>query len=549
MNSLISKAKRSPGGLAGNGHRSAFRVPRSPFPVLGNLSTVPVVQPGRIRWSRRTAANPIRGLTFEKLTRQLESFELGYLADMALSWEAMERRDPILQTVAAKRRKAVARWTWEVQAIDDSPAAAEHKAKLGFFYNNLTATNAYDENGRGGVSLLIRQMLDCVGKRYSAHEIVWKPGAELTAEFRFVPLWFFENVTGRLRYLLAPGTLEGVPLNPGDWLICMGEGLMEASSIGYLFKHMPLKDWLIYCERHGMPGIRGKTNAAKDSDQWKAMLEAVQNFAAEFAAVMSQDETIEAIDLSVKGELPYPKLIEYCDRTISALWRGADLSTMSSQAAGDGAGASLQGDESDLLEHDDAMLVTEALQQQVDRYVIEYAFGPGVKPLAYFQLTPPVNLDPQKEILIDQALANLGLDQAAKDLYARYGRRQPEAGEEMVKVQGSAVQGFNGSAVPPSANVLLANLPLGRDAKTPRLLASARELLAIQQAKSLLPIRERLAEIDLIQNSEDQTAALVKLQKDLPAILKKINADPATAKVLEQTLTAAVLNGAATHAK
>jgi len=405
--------------LASNGHAG----------IAGNIKSGLIVQPLRVRWSRRTAANPIRGLTFEKLGRQLESFGLGYLSEMALTWEAMERRDPILKTGSAKRRKAVSRWTWEIHALDDSPEAQSHKEKLEVFYNNLVATNAYDENGAGGVSLLIRQMLDCVGKYYSVHEIVWKPGPDLAAEIRFVPLWFFENTTGKLRFLTQWGALEGVDMRPGEWLVCAGDGLMEASSIAYLFKHMPLKDWLIYCERHGMPGIRGKTNAAKGSEQWDAMLEAVQNFASEFAAVMSADETIEAVDVAAKGELPYPKLIEYCDRSISALWRGADLGTISSQPGGEG--ASLQGKETDLLEHDDAMLVTEALQQQVDRYVIEYSFGPGVKPLAYFQLTPPVNLDAQKEILIDQGLSNLGLPMAAKDLYARYGRRQPEAGEEL----------------------------------------------------------------------------------------------------------------------
>ena len=35
---------------------------------------------------------------------------------------------------------------------------------------------------------------------------------------------------------------------------------MEACSIAYLFKHLPLRDWLVYCERNGMPGVRGVNN-------------------------------------------------------------------------------------------------------------------------------------------------------------------------------------------------------------------------------------------------------------------------------------------------
>jgi hypothetical protein len=93
-----------------------------------------------------------------------------------------------------------------------------------FFYANCRVTNALDENEKGGFKLLLRQMMDAVGKKYAVHEIVWRtveasgvenaasetadpsgslgtavptiPTQRYTAEFRFVPLWFFENTTG-----------------------------------------------------------------------------------------------------------------------------------------------------------------------------------------------------------------------------------------------------------------------------------------------------------------------------------------------------------------
>ena len=43
-------------------------------------------------------------------------------------------------------------------------------------YNHLTTTTALEENETGGLGLLIRQMMDAVGKRYAVHEIVWQPG-------------------------------------------------------------------------------------------------------------------------------------------------------------------------------------------------------------------------------------------------------------------------------------------------------------------------------------------------------------------------------------
>jgi hypothetical protein len=84
------------------------------------------------------------------------------------------------------------------------------KKALKHFYDHVTATNAINENETGGFKLLVRQMADAIGKKFAVHEIVWKPGADgLTAEFRFAPLWFFENRTGRLRYLPIEGAIEG----------------------------------------------------------------------------------------------------------------------------------------------------------------------------------------------------------------------------------------------------------------------------------------------------------------------------------------------------
>ncbi len=84
----------------------------------------------------------------------------------------------------------------------------------------------------------------------------------LTATFRFAPLWFFEARSGPLRFLPDELAYEGVDLAPGQWLVTATDGLMESCSIVYLYKHLPLRDWLIYCERNGMPGVRGVTEAA-----------------------------------------------------------------------------------------------------------------------------------------------------------------------------------------------------------------------------------------------------------------------------------------------
>ena len=84
-----------------------------------------------------------------------------------------------------------------------------------------------------------------------------------------------------------------------------------------------------------MPGVKGVTDARPGSQQWDCALDAVRSFGAEFSALMSRGTDIQAIDLSARGHLPYPQIIDRMDRAMVALWRGSDLTTLAkSQATG-----------------------------------------------------------------------------------------------------------------------------------------------------------------------------------------------------------------------
>src|SRR6185295_17625048 len=85
--------------------------------------------------------------------------------------------------------------------------------------------------------------------------------------------------------------------------------------------------------------------------------------------------------------LPFPALIERADRKIAALFRGADLSSMSSNS-GEGTGASLQKDEEEILDRDDASIISETLNE-VERIVIAWHFGAGTEPLAGIKIIVP----------------------------------------------------------------------------------------------------------------------------------------------------------------
>jgi hypothetical protein len=117
--------------------------------------------------------------------------------------------------------------------------------------------------------------------------------------------------------------------------------------------------------------------------------------------------------------MPMPAVIERVDRKFAALYRGADLSSMSS-GAGEGTGASLQGGETDILRRDDAETIAETLAG-VSRMVIEWHFGYDTVPLARVELVVPVAEDAAAVIQNGLALAAAGASVSMSALMDRAG--------------------------------------------------------------------------------------------------------------------------------
>lgn len=373
--------------------------------------------------------SPIRMLNPESLTRILDGFRQGHLRPAAILWDAIESRDDILKGVVERRKKNAARLPWEIVQTEDSEESRQQSEFLRYFYDHLTCCNACDLNERGGFALLLKQMMDCVGKKYAVHEIVYGEEStdengrpQISAEFRFVPLWFFENRTGQLRFLPSDTGENGQALEPGSWLVSVGDGLMEACSIAYLFKHLPLRDWLIYSERNGMPGVKGVTDAAPGSLQWDLAREAVEAFGAEFSTLMAKGSNIEAIDLSSKGPLPYPGLIERMDRAMIALWTGSDFFH--------GAGGTMEnyGEERGLLEEADAALLADTLNTQVSRFILAHVFGTD-SPKAYLKIKSL----PQNQLNLYERLLKMGLEISKQDLREQFGLATPAEGEDVLQ--------------------------------------------------------------------------------------------------------------------
>lgn len=168
----------------------------------------------------------------------------------------------------------------------------------------------------------------------------------------------------------------------------------------------------MFSEKFSVPGVMGRTTAKKGSAEAEAMRAAVESFGHDWMACIYGDdgthqEPIKLIQAQGSPQgMPMPAVVERVDRKFAALYRGADLSSMSS-SSGEGTGASLQEKETDILRRDDAETIAETLEE-ISRMVIEWHFGNGTEPLARVELVVPVQEDTSKVIDAGMRLADKG---------------------------------------------------------------------------------------------------------------------------------------------
>jgi phage gp29-like protein len=311
---------------------------------------------------------------------------------------------------------------------------------------------------------------------------------------------------------------------------------MEALSVAYMFKQLSLKDWVSYSEKFGTPGLLAKTTAAKDSAEWQVVVEAVEAFGQDWSAVVNEGSSIELIEAKGAGSLPFPSLVERMDRAIATICRGADLSTLSA-GSGAGQGASLQGDEGDLMEQDDAELITETLQR-IDRIIIAQLYGE--EPLAYVQIQVPKrpdNADTRANLTL---LRDSGVPISAQWARDQFGVPAPIAGEATLTAPAPA-------AAPgafPFANAAAAG-------KAALFRTEALRSLKAAQVKALQPLIARIVAVADLPDARFD-AGLATLKADLPALAKEILSSDASgelARAFESILGTALVSGAATAAE
>jgi phage gp29-like protein len=375
-----------------------------------------MVSAERVLLEKQTRFNPLRGWTPDVLVSQLAAYARGEISRLAWVMEWLEKHDDVISCVAAKAKAAVSRHGYDVLPVDDAPQEMKQLAadQIGFcqeFFRTVVTTDAIEKEESGGMRLLIQQIMDAYGKGYAAHHIIWQPSRDgLRAELVKVPTWLFEVTTGRMKFLPSFAALRGEDLatlgGRNAWACYRGRGVMLAGVLARMFKQIPLQDWLTYCDRHGMPAFLGKTSAAKGSDGWNDMADAVAGIGSEYGAVINQGDVIEVLNLAGQGELPYAALIDRMDRAQVMLWRGGDLSTMSRE---NGTGSNPQREDAAMLDADNAGWVSECINSDLTARVIAWKFGEAAPVLCRLKLRTRAGLNPAGDMVLVQAAHKMGV--------------------------------------------------------------------------------------------------------------------------------------------
>lgn len=508
---------------------------------------------GRAEISNRMRYNALYMLDPDVLVRHLSAFAAGDIAGLEHVIEDFENRDDKMKIGAFKMAAAVASKPWEVRIAkgeEDNERARLHKEVLTRFWNRIEVTDAFCRNRKGGVRLLVKQMMSAESRVYAVHDLVWnvRGDGELTATFTQIPAWCFENRTGELRYLREPGAYTGEPMRAGEWLVTVGEGVGVTAAILAMSKRLSWNDWLLFSEKCGMPLILGNTGAKENSPAWNALLSAIAAIAPKTGILTDLNSKMQAVQIGgSSGQATYKDLVETVDRAISALYRGGDLATMSS-TQGEGTGSDAQDGESELMDGDGCAMVSETLHNQIDRFVIRFTCG-DFEPLAGIVINPPAETtDIDREIKIDNHLAALGVKLSKADALQRYGRTEAESDDDALQTPPNGPQnglpgGFGGlpnerTPATPLQTALQGvakreegsgrtTTPESGDAPQRAILAA----FAKDTSKAAEAVKSLLAEED----PEKLKALSSKLIADLPTLIPD---DPALAAVIAEAMAA-----------
>ena len=291
--------------------------------------------------------------------------------------EEMEERDLHYGAELGKRKLAVTRLPITVESASDDQKdkdLAEEVRKL---------------TRKAGFRMLLKDLLDGLGKGYSVAEIDWQRGSQWIPQgyqWRDPHFFQFDRIRrSEIRLRDEQDSFNGLELAPFKFIthvpkiksgIPIRGGLARVAAWAYMCKGYTVKDWLAFAEVFGMPFRVGKYGSNANEDDINILRRAVANIGSDAAAVIPESMLVEFIESGGKqGSAEFFKtLAQYLDDQVSKGILGQTAS--SSGTPGKLGNEELQSDVRDDIRDDDAEQLAETINRDLVKAFIDLNWGP-----------------------------------------------------------------------------------------------------------------------------------------------------------------------------
>lgn len=370
------------------------------------------------------------GLTPAKLARILRQSVDGDAEAYLELAEDMEERDLHYAGVLSIRKRQVAGLQIDVEAAG---VDAESVRDADLVREVIGRDNFEDE---------LIDILDAIGKSYSATEIIWD-----TSEGQWTPealkwrdpRWFlFDVIDGDTLHLRGE---NGMPeaLLPFKWILHRAKvksgltirgGLARSIAWTFLFKSFTGKDWAIFCEAYGQPLRLGKFGPDASPADKDVLLNAVASIGTDFAAIIPQSMSVDFVEASISGshEL-YERRSDWLDRQQSKIVLG-QTATTDAQAGGFAVGKVHDGVRAD-IERSDAKQLAATLNRDLVRPLIDLNHG-WRKSYPKIKIGRPDEIDIEKLVKNVTTLVPFGLRVGMATMRDKIGMPEPDKNEELL---------------------------------------------------------------------------------------------------------------------
>ena len=292
---------------------------------------------------------------------------------------------------------------------------------------------------------LVDDLLDALGKGYSAAEILWDTSARQWAPKGYLhhdPRVFqFHPTTGLQIRVGDPAQIAGQPLPPYRLIVhlprlksgvALRGGLARLAAWEYLVKTYTIKDWVSFVEVFGHPIRLGKYAPGATPEDQAKLKRAVMDIGHQAAGIMPSTMDVQLIDVNRgTGNDTFERLADWCDNQMSLAVLGQTASTKGTP--GKLGNDNLQSDvRKDLTKADGRQLAATLTRDLVKPY-IDLNYGPqAAYPRIQILLHEPEDIAALADAL--QKLVPLGLRVETSVIRDKLGLPDPEDGAEVLGV-------------------------------------------------------------------------------------------------------------------